>query len=124
MPLKLEVGKRYVTRGGRVTAPMQLTGSNEPDSYPFNDGTSDTWTQKGTIFFSGEDDDDCMSEFVPELQRILGIPDGYRVVRFGQVSLGELFLGADDGQPYEFLKSASGLDDRPFFALVVEKIQT
>lgn len=116
MPLKLEVGKRYVTRGGRVTAPLDRDGL---ETYPFTDGDTSTWTASGTVFHSGEDRDDLVAEF--DIQ-IPGIPDGYRVVRFGKLSIGEWFLGAGDGLPLEFTQSASGLNDSPFFALVVQKI--
>lgn len=118
MPLKLEVGKRYVTRGGRVTAPLDRDGL---ETYPFTDGDTSTWTEYGTVFHSGKDRDDLVAEF--DIQ-IPGIPDGYRVVRFGALKAGEIWLGTD-GNPCLFsdcLKTIYDEEGTDFHALVVEKI--
>ena len=113
MPLKLEVGKRYVTRDGRVTAPLDRDGF---ETYPFTDGDFCTWTEHGTVFHSKKDRDDLVAEVDI---KILGIPDGYRAVRFGQVSVGDLWMGSC-GSPLKFTHEV----DNGFHALIVEKIET
>lgn len=48
-PLRLEVGKRYVTRSGTVVGPLEP--SNDP-TYPFKYEVN-TWTPEGTLFANG-----------------------------------------------------------------------
>jgi hypothetical protein len=65
--MKLEYGKRYVTRDGRVTGPLEenRVGCWE-DSHPFHDPvTKNTWTQFGRWSPSNKDNKlDLVSEYI------------------------------------------------------------
>ena len=119
MPLRLEVGKRYVTRSGWITPPIQL--NNFIEGYPFEAGEN-TWTEAGRTFHHGEDVDDLVEEYSPVAvgcPEVPGIPSGYRVVRFGLVKVGDLWMGSC-GSPLKFTHEV----DNDFHALIVEKIKT
>lgn len=68
--MKLEYGKRYVTKSGWITPPMFM---NTPDEdFPFYAGSPDlkcgvgqhSWDASGRYFGSGNDEADIASEYV------------------------------------------------------------
>lgn len=64
MGLKLEAGKRYVTRNGWITPPICEDMDLEPfSSMRFYCGDA-SWSIDGKVFHAGEDIDDLLAEFV------------------------------------------------------------
>jgi hypothetical protein len=96
--LKLEAGKRYITRQGWITPPLQFDGEFE-QTYPFVCGTDEakSWTRSGK-YFSGdeesgrEDNDDLVAEFVVDGSVVPGVPEGYRLVRMDIPKSGEHYI--------------------------------
>lgn len=69
MPLQLEIGKRYVTRDGRVTSPVRSSG-NDVFPYEVDDllgtGERELYTDHGSWGFLHRLD--LVSEYVEETQ--------------------------------------------------------
>lgn len=65
-PLRLEYGKRYVNRGGRVTAPLVENTIRYCVSHPFHDKSENVcYREDGRWSESGEDDEeDLIAEYV------------------------------------------------------------
>ena len=74
MGLKLEAGKRYVTRNGWITPPICEDLDLEPfSSMRFYCGDA-SWSIDGKVFHAGEDIDDLLAEFV-EVAPLPDVPD-------------------------------------------------
>jgi hypothetical protein len=64
MGLKLEAGKRYVTRSGWITPPIcEDLEVDESSSMRFYAG-DESWSLEGGVFHTSEHPDDIVSEFV------------------------------------------------------------
>ena len=64
MGLKLEAGKRYVTRAGWITPAIEEDlEARHDDSMRFFCGDA-SWSVEGRVFYSGEDSEDLVAEFV------------------------------------------------------------
>jgi hypothetical protein len=122
--LIIEAGKRYVTRNGWVTPPLEFDDEFMED-YPFYAGdTNDcsigiqSWTRSGLCHRLGKlvDGADLVREFVPE-QQVPGVPEGWRVVRFGLIETGEHWMAPTVG-PQKWVSDS----DSRFHCLVVERI--
>lgn len=122
--LIIEAGKRYVTRNGWVTPPLEFDNEFMED-YPFYAGdTNDcsigiqSWTRSGLCHRLGKlvDGADLVREFVPE-QQVPGVPDGWRIVRFGLIETGEHWMAPTVG-PQKWVSDS----DSRFHCLVVERI--
>jgi hypothetical protein len=122
--LILEAGKRYVTRNGWVTPPLEFDDEFMED-YPFYAGdTNDcsigiqSWTRSGLCHRLGKlvDGADLVREFVPE-QQVPGVPEGWRIVRFGLIETGEHWMAPTVG-PQKWVSDS----DSRFHCLVVERI--
>jgi hypothetical protein len=122
--LIIEAGKRYVTRNGWVTPPLEFDDEFMED-YPFYAGdTNDcsigiqSWTRSGLCHRLGKlvDGADLVREFVPE-QQVPGVPDGWRIVRFGLIETGEHWMAPTVG-PQKWVSDS----DSRFHCLVVERI--
>ncbi len=125
--LIIEAGKRYVTRNGWVTPPLEFDDEFMED-YPFYAGdTNDcsigiqSWTRSGLCHRLGKlvDGADLVREFVPEQQVpvVPGVPDGWRIVRFGLIETGEHWMAPTVG-PQKWVSDS----DSRFHCLVVERI--
>ena len=87
--MKIEVGKRYVRRDGSVSG--VISRNDDPD-YPFTDELDD-YTEGGYFWVSATAHPaDLVSEYVEPVKEIPGLK-GYRVVRYGKVKTGELYVG-------------------------------
>jgi hypothetical protein len=122
--LIIEAGKRYVTRNGWVTPPLEFDDEFMED-YPFYAGdTNDcsigiqSWTRSGLCHRLGKlvDGADLVREFVPE-QQVPGVPEGWRIVRFGLIETGEHWMAPTVG-PQKWVSDS----DSRFHCLVVERI--
>lgn len=69
--MKLEIGKRYVTRSGRTTEPLLSNGGNAKWLFVGKiDGQWVTWTEFGRVLNDQcEDCDDLISEYVEESEK-------------------------------------------------------
>lgn len=76
MGLKLEAGKRYVTRSGWITPPICEDIEADADSSMRFYAGADSWTVDGGVFRSGDDDGDLVAEFV-EVAPLPDVPDDY-----------------------------------------------
>jgi hypothetical protein len=122
--LIIEAGKRYVTRNGWVTPPLEFDNEFMED-YPFYAGdTNDcsigiqSWTRSGLCHRLGKlvDGADLVREFVPE-QQVPGVPEGWRLVRFGVINPDEYWMSPSVG-PQKWV-SPFVLD---FKCMIVERI--
>ena len=77
MGLKLEAGKRYVTRSGWITPPICEDLEAEADSSMRFYAGADSWTVDGGVFRSGDDDGDLVAEHV-EVAPLPDVPDDYQ----------------------------------------------
>jgi hypothetical protein len=91
--LKLEAGKRYITRQGWITPPLQFDDEFE-QTYPFVCGTDEakSWTPSGSYFKGDEecgreDSEDLVAEFVVDGSVVPGVPEGYRITERGPMKL-------------------------------------
>lgn len=99
--LKLEAGKRYVTRSGWVTPPICFD-DNFLTNYAFriddpsgrcSVGTQ-SWTRNGNVHLLGNPDGaDLIAEFVSP--NVDGFPEGWRIVRFGILQMNEYWIPPD-----------------------------
>jgi len=72
--MRIEAGKRYVTRSGWITAPIEEDlDAEENDTMRFYCGDS-SWRHDGRVFRSGDDNEDLISEFV-EVAPVKDMPD-------------------------------------------------
>ena len=86
MGLKLEAGKRYVTRSGWITPPIcEDVEADESSSMRFYAG-ADSWTVNGGVFRSGDDDGDLVSEFV-EVAPLPDVPDDHEYLILAKMEL-------------------------------------
>lgn len=67
--MKLQLGKRYVRRDGKVTGPLESVGL---ETYPFFDQLRGlSYTESGSYYAVGEDDYDLVSEYIePEAVKV------------------------------------------------------
>jgi hypothetical protein len=95
------------------------------EDYPFYAGdTNDcsigiqSWTRSGLCHRLGKlvDGADLVREFVPE-QQVPGVPEGWRIVRFGLIETGEHWMAPTVG-PQKWVSDS----DSRFHCLVVERI--
>lgn len=97
--LKLEVGKRYMTRGGWVTPPIEEDPDQREDStFRYFAGTY-SWRSDGREFHGSMEEDDLVSEaFVgsPEFE-LEGVPQGFVPVAFRVPKIGEYYLSLYGG---------------------------
>ena len=74
MGLKLEAGKRYVTRAGWITPPIcEDVEAESFSSMRFYAG-DESWSVKGGVFHNSEHPDDLVAEFV-EVAPLPDVPD-------------------------------------------------
>tara|TARA_R110000868_G_scaffold167432_4_gene401763 strand:+ start:147 stop:560 length:414 start_codon:yes stop_codon:yes gene_type:complete len=86
MGLKLEAGKRYVTRAGWITPPIcEDLEADEKGSVRFYAGDF-SWCDEGTVFHRGEDRDDLLAEFV-EVAPLPDVPDVYEYLVLAKMEL-------------------------------------
>lgn len=76
MGLKIEAGKRYVTRNGWITPPICEDVEAEADSSIRFYAGADSWTVNGGVFRSGDDEGDLLAEFV-EVAPLPDVPDDH-----------------------------------------------
>jgi hypothetical protein len=74
MGLKLEAGKRYVTRAGWITPPIEEDVEAESFSSMRFYAGDESWSVKGGVFHNSEHPDDLVAEFV-EVAPLLDVPD-------------------------------------------------
>ena len=74
MGLKLEAGKRYVTRAGWITPPIEEDVEAESFSSMRFYAGDESWSVKGGVFHNSEHPDDLLAEFV-EVAPLLDVPD-------------------------------------------------
>jgi hypothetical protein len=82
MGIRLEAGKRYVTRSGWITPPMEADPESEYESMKFFCGTNDdkcavgvhAWSETGRYFKHHEDGADLLAEHV-EVAVLPDVPD-------------------------------------------------
>lgn len=86
MGLKLEAGKRYVTRSGWITPPICEDIEAEADSSMRFYAGADSWTVNGGVFRSGDDDGDLVSEFV-EVAPLPDVPDDHEYLILAKMEL-------------------------------------
>lgn len=86
MGLKLEAGKRYVTRSGWITPPICEDIEAEVDSSMRFYAGADSWTVNGGVFRSGDDDGDLVSEFV-EVAPLPDVPDDHEYLILAKMEL-------------------------------------
>jgi hypothetical protein len=97
--MKLEVGKRYVTRGGAITAPLVENKSSIKIRFPFMcPGTRLTWTPDGEFFEGGDDPQDLVAEYAepcppPDL------PPGFKAVGWGAPRKGDWYFSPCYNKP-------------------------
>ena len=122
--LILEAGKRYVTRSGWITPPLEFDDQFMED-YPFYAGEASecsigiqSWTRNGLCHRLGKliDGADLIWEYSPE-PPVPGIPDGWRIVRFGLIETGEHWMAPSVG-PQKWVSDS----DSRFNCLVVERV--
>lgn len=107
--MKLEYGKRYVTRDGRVSSPLvMVTDGFDPKEFPFfcND-LACSFRRNGTNLVSGEEDNgDLVAEFVeepPKFQWVNGVkPDkpGIWLQRLSETKYGAVCLNEGAEIPF------------------------
>lgn len=86
MGLKLEAGKRYVTRNGWITPPICEDLDLEPfSSMRFYCGDA-SWSIDGKVFHAGEDIDDLLAEHV-EVAPLPDVPDDYEYLILAKMEL-------------------------------------
>jgi hypothetical protein len=51
--IKLEAGKRYVMRNGKITGPLHYMAPADKDSYPFDDDFGGSWLESGRVWRNG-----------------------------------------------------------------------
>lgn len=74
MGLKLEAGKRYVTRAGWITPPIEEDVEAESFSSMRFYAGDESWSVKGGVFHNSEHPDDLVAEFV-EVAPLPDVPD-------------------------------------------------
>lgn len=77
MGLKLEAGKRYVTRSGWITPPIEEDVEAESFSSMRFYAGDESWTIDGRVFHVGKDIEDLVAEFV-EVAPLPDVPDDYQ----------------------------------------------
>lgn len=77
MGLKLEAGKRYVTRAGWITPPIEEDLQVYHDSITRFYAGHNSWSVDGLVFWNCEDEYDLLSEFV-EVAPLPDVPDVYQ----------------------------------------------
>ncbi len=126
--LILEAGKRYITRSGWITPPLEFDDEFMED-YPFYAGESNecsigiqSWTRNGMCHRLGKlvDGADLVREYAPE-PSVPGVPEGWRVVRYGPLQAGEFWLPPDGAPLMNTIDSGSGIVP-VFHAVIVERI--
>jgi len=128
--LLLEVGKRYVTRGGWVTPPLEFD-SEFLEDYPFFVGGTksecsigiQSWTRNGLCHKLGLSTDgaDLVREFVPDSPLVPGVPDGWRIVRYGLLQVGDYWLPPSGTQIENSIPNEES-EVKSFHAVIVERI--
>ena len=76
MGLKLEAGKRYVTRAGWITPPIEEDVEAESFSSMRFYAGDESWSVKGRVFHNSEHPDDLVAEFV-EVAPLPDVPDDH-----------------------------------------------
>jgi hypothetical protein len=126
--LILVAGKRYVTRSGWITPPLEFDDEFMED-YPFYAGESNecsigiqSWTRNGLCHRLGKlaDGADLVREYVPE-PSVPGVPEGWRVVRYGLLGVGDYWL-PPSGVPLENTVPPNDAVNQIFNAVIVERI--
>lgn len=127
--LVLVAGKRYVTRSGWITPPLEFDNEFMED-YPFFVGqTKDecsigiqSWTPNGLCHSRGTltDGADLVAEYAPE-PSVPGVPEGWRVVRYGVLQDGECWLPPSGVPLLNTVPAGTGETPR-FHAVIVERI--
>ena len=74
MGLKIEAGKRYVTRAGWITPPIEEDVEAESFSSMRFYAGDESWSVKGGVFHNSEHPDDLLAEFV-EVAPLPDVPD-------------------------------------------------
>ena len=74
MGLKLEAGKRYVTRAGWITPAIEEDVEAESFSSMRFYAGDESWSVKGGVFHNSEHPDDLVAEFV-EVSPLPDVPD-------------------------------------------------
>lgn len=62
--MKLEVGKRYVRRDGKISSPMEFDSSGDEEVYPWHDNEGHWYTEEDRYVVDGEHMIDLISEYV------------------------------------------------------------
>ncbi len=76
MGIRLEAGKRYVTRSGWITPPIQEDMEVDPTSSMRFYAGSDSWGSHGGVFHGGQNEDDLVAEHV-DVAPLPDVPDDY-----------------------------------------------
>jgi hypothetical protein len=86
MGLKLEAGKRYVTRSGWITPPIEEDVEAESFSSMRFYAGDESWSVKGGVFHNSEHPDDLVAEFV-EVAPLPDVPDDYEYLVLAKMEL-------------------------------------
>ena len=86
MGLKLEAGKRYVTRSGWITPPICEDLEAEAISTMRFYAGDESWSLEGGVFHTSEHPDDLVAEFV-EVAPLPDVPDDYEYLILAKMEL-------------------------------------
>jgi hypothetical protein len=86
MGIRLEAGKRYVTRSGWITPPICEDLEAESDSSMRFYAGDDSWGAEGGVFVSGKHVDDLVSEFTV-VAPVVNVPDDHEYLILAKMEL-------------------------------------
>jgi hypothetical protein len=86
MGIRLEAGKRYVTRSGWITPPLCEDMEADSDSSMRFYAGADSWNVDGGVFQVLEDDGDLISEFTV-VAPVVNVPDDHESLILAKMTL-------------------------------------
>jgi hypothetical protein len=86
MGIRLEAGKRYVTRSGWITPPLCEDLEADSDSSMRFYAGADSWNVDGGVFRVLEDDGDLVSEFTV-IAPVVNVPDDHESLILAKMTL-------------------------------------
>jgi hypothetical protein len=86
MGIRLEAGKRYVTRSGWITPPIEEDLEADADSSMRFYAGDESWSVTGGVFHGGEHRDDLVAEHV-EVAPLPDVPDDHESLILAKMTL-------------------------------------